>query len=501
MSITALTPISAVVQLTSGRNTTNYATGHEPAYTLDNDLDTYWEPASTADTIVYYDLGASTTPDAIVFWIRNYNMLHHDTTISSNKHSFNVYYSTDDVTYTLVDTCTMQNYVQEDTHNPLVVYTLPSPINARYWALEQVNYDHAPTDDLVLQISGVWFCDSHTLPYRQQTQMITTVRHHNTQTSLRSGVRFASHKGLGRQQRFDQQYIFYTDTNQWSVLEDIYEATRGGLLPFFMQQSLDDDQYRMLYFDGPLTPNEIDYNYRTPRVVLIEPGYERVPYQNRTLVPFAQTVGLWRFRGNGVDSSSGGNNLTAVNTPTFSTGGITEHGSTVVNVAPPNSYRIVAASASDFDMGTDDFTVELWVQCTAALLSDCVRKLSGTPAAGWRVLFVTDPFRFRAEMGDGVNTAAVTSSEITELGEWLHLACVVNRTVNTCTLYRNGVSFGTGSIAAITGNITNAARNFDIATGGSAILLDEVCITRRVLTTNELLARFNGQTDYGTWGM
>ena len=72
-SLKLYAPVDAIPTLNSGRNESDFASGHQPKYTLDNDPDTWWAPDQYVTSAIYYDLGSAISVDAVVFWLHDYN--------------------------------------------------------------------------------------------------------------------------------------------------------------------------------------------------------------------------------------------------------------------------------------------------------------------------------------------------------------------------------------------------------------------------------------------
>jgi hypothetical protein len=202
---------------------------------------------------------------------------------------------------------------------------------------------------------------------------------------------------------------------------------------------------------------------------------------------FADVKLLLHFDGNYADQI--GHSLTAVGSPTFTASG--KFGS-AVNLATQMSY-LSMPSSSDFNFGTNDFTIEAWVDpvVTAGSNTDYSIYYQGEDhstnlnlvsfevlgqASGTAVLrFVTR---------NGSATVADISGGSVPYNQWSHVAIV--RSGASLNLYQNGSLAATTNIGAATAlpfpsmyAISIGARSNVGTVGGGSFpgLLDEVRIT------------------------
>ena len=118
-SFPILAPVEPYPILTSGQSPTSVA-GHEPEYAIDGNLNTYWEPSSSADNSIWFDLGDPTMVYAIVIWLHNYNELW------ATPKSWQISYSTDDVEYATFTEKVFDDY--RDAAGPVLDYSHISEI-------------------------------------------------------------------------------------------------------------------------------------------------------------------------------------------------------------------------------------------------------------------------------------------------------------------------------------------------------------------------------------
>ena len=206
------------------------------------------------------------------------------------------------------------------------------------------------------------------------------------------------------------------------------------------------------------------------------------------------TVGLWRFRADLIDESAQSNDLTAVAIGSYMSGGWTENIPTAILPTSPAgpAAKIVAASATDFDMGVGDFTVEVIAYTSSGSGMFLVGKNDGgTPLQGFYVGMGTGILT--AKIGDGANEAQGLSAATVHDGRWHHIAVVVDRTNDLMHFYIDGSedSGSPDSIAAVTGSVSAASNDLEIGklwAGG----IDEIAIHPQALSADEIAARAAG---------
>lgn len=497
-SITLLAPIEGLPVLTEGRFPLGWSSGHAPKYTLDNDPDTWWEPDSVATNGLYYDMGVPVEIDAIVFWLHNYNENY------GNEKSWRVSYSVDDTTYTPLTTKFFKN--ERTTYTPLIVDILTGgPITSQYWLIEFIGFDDVPIT-FAPSVSAVWFMKDYSLPWNAQIPQSNKLLYRNNETITRSGHHFASPAGIGKQRVLQRQFIFPDSTAQWDNLKDAYDAARGQNLPIIMQTEPESNEYYAVQFDTPLAENRQEYDLWKPQLRLRELGHDKVPFQNYRLSELEDTVAIWRFQQNANDATDNGHDFTntGYDDADYENGHV-EQGITVLRAQAANNLSIASGSATDFDLGISDVTIEAWIFMSSALAGSdrsFLAKISFGPTTGWA--FTHDgTYKVGLNMGDGTTGLFLSNGVATNDNTWhLHTA-VIDRTANTLTWYMDGVFLRSDSIASITGDISNAGQPFSLGSQAQSDVVwwDEICITKRTLSATEILNRYNGSLDYGSWGM
>jgi hypothetical protein len=160
-----------------------------------------------------------------------------------------------------------------------------------------------------------------------------------------------------------------------------------------------------------------------------------------------------------VDSSPSPKTVTAVGNAQISTAQ-SKFGGSSIAFDGTNDYLQIPAS-SDFDFGTEDFTVEFWLYQTSANQYATIIDVN----------YGTSPnFSFQRDLTllkyilylNGTGTI-IQETSLHSLNTWHHYAIVRNGTgVNNVVIYRDGVNVGSGTYA---GNAGNSSVTFKI--GGS----------------------------------
>ena len=207
------------------------------------------------------------------------------------------------------------------------------------------------------------------------------------------------------------------------------------------------------------------------------------------------TVGHWRLRNDLLDDSGNDNHLMLVGDHQFSAGH-SERGITAINTSgqADSGCKIPDSEASDFDMGMDDFSVEVIFNPTVSTGGQMAGKKRSGIDAGWTIVLAIQKVYFF--LGDGVDTVTKSSNTPIPNGlqKWYRLTLTVDRSLNQARLYIDGVEESNSpyDISAITGNISDALADLQIAWefDGS---IDEVCISRELLTPAAVADRAAGR--------
>lgn len=216
------------------------------------------------------------------------------------------------------------------------------------------------------------------------------------------------------------------------------------------------------------------------------------------------TYGHWRFRGDLTDSSlhtaiwrlyfPNGHDLIGVNLNDADYDvGMTEIGVTSQFFAATISKAILPAlSATLFDMGMGNFSIEVIFQTTA---SECylVRKYSYSESSetGYSLKLTGGKPQIRL---CATPVKFLTGATAINDGRWHYLAVTVDRTTNLVHMYIDGVEDANSplSIAGMTGNLSNPP--VDLVLGYNLNgRLDEICITKEVIGPLGITARAVGR--------
>jgi len=206
--------------------------------------------------------------------------------------------------------------------------------------------------------------------------------------------------------------------------------------------------------------------------------------QEFTLPTRSSTIGHWRFRGDLTDLSSKSNDLTGVNLQaSHYENGYTESGATSLHLTGTEYAKIAAAEATDFDMGTDDFSIEVILRLTDVGSLYFVNKTDwSAPNTGYR-LFTNPEGKVKIRIGDDTTFVDGASFASIAGGLWHYIVLTVDRSGDQARLYIDGTE-DTNSpfdINSITGSISVAGKDFEVGYWVKGHL-DEVCISKEVLS-------------------
>ena len=149
-----------------------------------------------------------------------------------------------------------------------------------------------------------------------------------------------------------------------------------------------------------------------------------------------------------IDRSTNAHTITTTNTPIQTAfhpyldnwSGYFENGdSDVLSIADTNT---------DFDVYGGDFTVEAWVYPTALNTYNYFISKGHTTTREWGFGFSSsNVVAYWSTNGSGTGDQSVVLSVTNNIREWMHLAFV--KSGNTITIYKNGVSLGSGAFTSI----------------------------------------------------
>ena len=138
-------------------------------------------------------------------------------------------------------------------------------------------------------------------------------------------------------------------------------------------------------------------------------------------------------------------------------------GTSVAEFQGTTSDRLSVAASSDFNFGTGDWTVEVFVNKDQDLDASIYRFGDGSPVIEL-IIDENDKPKWYVENTSGTGYSANGADGDTELNRWYHLAAVKSGT--TLTFYLNGVSKATAT--GLSGDFGNATDTTDVGSRGSA---------------------------------
>ncbi|MBU1457039.1 MAG: LamG domain-containing protein, partial [Proteobacteria bacterium] len=145
-------------------------------------------------------------------------------------------------------------------------------------------------------------------------------------------------------------------------------------------------------------------------------------------------VGYWKFNNDATDSSSNGNNLTAVNTPTYVANGNYWKDEYIADLEDGSSqyYTLADASQTGLDI-TGSFTIATWIKRESADQHTIVAK-GVTDTSGYRFYFsgTHNPVLTLA------GTSVTSTETIATTGKHIHLAVTFDTVANVVNFYQDG---------------------------------------------------------------
>jgi len=211
------------------------------------------------------------------------------------------------------------------------------------------------------------------------------------------------------------------------------------------------------------------------------------------LVTRDSTVGHWRFKQNLSDESEKNNDLVSVGIEaSHYQNGYSEEGVTAIVFPSSAVYaKINSDDASDFDMGMDSFSIEVIFKASDTQLTALIDKIIMTTFKGWR--FVSAG-AITVLIGDGTNSVTINSGVDVGDGNWHYCVCTIDRENNEGKIFVDGSQSGsTTDISSVTGNISIPSRDFRIQTTQADVFIDEICISKEVLTPAAIADRAKGR--------
>jgi len=484
--------------LTDGRSPT-HSEGHEPKYALNGNLNTYWEPEDRSDDSLWFDLGEATPVYAIVLWLYNYNE-----SWGSPK-SWQVAYSLDDITYYTFSEKLFDDY--RDTEAPILVDILPNSLSARYWRVTFKNFDGYP-QTVPVKVSAIWFVKPYYMPQRRTLPATDTHKYSMETTQDAMDRELTRQASYGRQIAMPVKLLL-TSQDDADRIAAMYEAARHGARPIVCKPRQDDETWRLMRISN-FSLARSEHDLWLIDFTLEDVGHKLIPRYNMSNSLHPETVGVWDFNETLNDESGCGNHLAGYQVgPENYVHGINRYVKTALTIYDGDIHigYIDPPDCNDFDMGTDDFTVEMMLLLSAGGGNSLyMRKhTSGVPESGWKSegIDVGGNVYFYVSLGDGVNEvihSGAAGKPISD-NEWHYIAFTVDRTTGLLKIYIDAVQYGGDfDISAITGDISAPAKTFYVQAGGNAnTAYDFAGVTRRAFTQAEIAERMAGSLSYGIW--
>lgn len=512
-------PVNASVHLNTNYSML-YSGTHEPKYALDNDLNTYWRPSSTLNHSLYLKFDEAQLVDAFAFWIHNYNE-----GFGGDK-KWQLAYSVDGFEYR-----TFGNKPFSESRNagvPLVAFKFETPVTARYWILSLVSFgDPGENPEAlpvgpIMEIGGVWLMRDYSLPYDNQYPESGRFEWGNDAAIARSGSGYQERRFRGHVKISDKEYVFVQQAHS-DLLLNAFKASKGGLLPIAFKSDYDSIDWILCRFTSDHSLQETWSEVFQPKMEVREVGFKRIPYTTKTLPALSTTVGHWKFGESLADSSDNGHTLSVVDIPGGAVYdyGVCDHVKTCIVLEEDGLLEVAEIDADALDMGISNFSLELiFATAPVSETTYLLRKIGDNPsptpspapspspvAAGYSVSLTTEG-KIDVCLGDGL-TEVQGSGYGVDLDDrsFHYLAVTVDRTLDLLKVYVDGVQVGSSlDISVITGSIRNNIEPFQL--GGENLLsdpkcliglLDEVCVSKQLLTAALIASRHAGYAHDGSW--
>lgn len=194
-----------------------------------------------------------------------------------------------------------------------------------------------------------------------------------------------------------------------------------------------------------------------------------------------------------LDSSSFNNSITKIGTtiqgtfsPFSTTGWSTQFNGT--------TSRLTVATSTEFNIGSNDFTIEGWIYPTSVASTALVieRRVSGGFVSGdWGLYILSSALVFFSYNYNSAGNAVLTSGAITA-NVWTHFALV--RRGTTTSLYINGVSAASTTAVNISTNTSDITIGADIGSGTRWFFPGNIFNLRFVIGTAVYTGNFSSPT-------
>lgn len=164
----------------------------------------------------------------------------------------------------------------------------------------------------------------------------------------------------------------------------------------------------------------------------------------------------------------------------------------------PTAGYVNPGNRSSLNMGTKDFTIELWVYLPVAGSMGLVRKgATSSTVAGYRLMYDSSVPRLMLTLGNGtsvINAYPATNLTFPTSG-WHHVAVAADRD-GSAYFYLDGTSIGSGTISSFNGvSLDNTASFIFSSNADAAFYADEVRVWDDLRTQTEIIDNMNKQID------
>jgi len=218
---------------------TSEASGYPKENLLDNNLDTYWKPTSTANQLINLDLASILGVYALLIFLKNYDAI----TAGCGVY---IYGSNNLADWYQIDINGdgSQTVIGGKTLGPLRIIDYPSPpISYRYWRI-LLN-----AQNVVAQIAGIWYCTKYSLGQGNQWPENDLDRFYNLFLPNQSGRDHFISINKKRNLLSPRSYIF-DGTTAFDKLRTAFNNSRGRLWPLIIQEGDSYDDARVVRFSS-----------------------------------------------------------------------------------------------------------------------------------------------------------------------------------------------------------------------------------------------------------
>lgn len=225
---------------------------------------------------------------------------------------------------------------------------------------------------------------------------------------------------------------------------------------------------------------------------LVTSSDSKVQLTNHELSADEHTVGLWHMN----ESAGWNGTLNEV----IDSSGIGNHGvrsgdaTTTSTDAKLGGYSGTFDGTGDYvDFGSDstlkvnDLTVSVWIKSSnTASLDTILARYDNSYASAAYMLYITDSNKVTGYICDGSGADQITSTTAVNDGEWHHIALTHNDETTTHSLYIDGVLEASGGTRTLNAGTAPLRIGWSTGLGYFHGQLDELYISNRVLTPEEL---------------